>query len=68
MMTAIFCVLLLGGILFGGLTGRMPQVSDALLQESGCANQLIITLLGNFCLWGGIMRIAEESQLTSALA
>lgn len=68
MMTGIFCILLLGGILFGALTGRMPQVSDALLQESGNAIKLVISLSGNFCLWGGIMRIAEESKLTNALA
>lgn len=67
-MTGIFCVLLLGGILFGGLTGRMPQVSDALLQESGRAIELILSLAGNFCFWGGIMRIAEEAKLTNALA
>ncbi|WMJ82817.1 spore maturation protein A [Oscillospiraceae bacterium LTW-04] len=68
MMTAIFCVMLLGGIVFGALTGRMPQVSDALLKESGRAIELILSLAGNFCLWGGIMRIAEESKLTTALA
>ncbi len=68
MMTAIFCTMLLSGILFGAFTGRMPQVSDALLQESGRAIQLILSLAGNFCLWGGIMRIAEESKLTGALA
>lgn len=68
MMTAIFCVMLLGGIMFGALTGRMPQVSDALLKESGRAIELILSLTGNFCLWGGIMRIAEDSKLTNALA
>lgn len=68
MMTAIFCVMLLGGIVFGALTGRMPQVSDALLKESGRAIELILSLAGNFCLWGGIMRIAEDSKLTNALA
>lgn len=68
MMTAIFCTMLLGGILFGAFTGRMPQVSDALLQESGRAIELILSLTGSFCLWGGIMRIAEESRLTAALA
>lgn len=68
MMTAIFCVMLLGGIVFGALTGRMPQVSEALLKESGRAIELILSLAGNFCLWGGIMRIAEDSKLTNALA
>lgn len=68
MMTAIFCTMLLGGIVFGALTGRMPQVSDALLKESGRAIELILSLAGNFCLWGGIMRIAEESKLTNSLA
>ena len=29
MMTILFCGMILSGILLGGLTGRMPQVSQA---------------------------------------
>lgn len=68
MMTAIFCVLVLSGILIGGLTGRMPEVSSAALTEAPRAVELVLTLAGSFCLWGGMMRIAEESGLTRAMA
>lgn len=68
MMTAIFCAMIAGGILMGALTGRMPQVSAAALTEAGRAVNLTLSLVGTFCLWGGMTRIAEQSGITRALA
>ena len=68
MMTILFCGMILSGILLGGLTGRMPQVSQAAIEQSGEAVRLTLSLLGNFCLWGGMMKVAEQSGLTRAAA
>lgn len=68
MMNGIFAFLILIGIFFAALNGRMPQVSEAVLQESGRAITLVISLMGSFCMWGGIMKIAQESGFTSVLA
>ncbi len=68
MMTILFCAMILSGIFLGGLTGRMPQVSQAAIEQSGEAVTLTLSLLGNFCLWGGMMRIAEQAGLTRAAA
>ncbi|MEG1773538.1 MAG: nucleoside recognition domain-containing protein [Oscillospiraceae bacterium] len=67
-MSIVFSVLLLGGIVFGALTGRMEQVSAAALGEASRAVELVLSLTGNFCLWGGMMKIAQEAGLTRALS
>lgn len=67
-MTGIFSLLILAGILFGGLTGRMSQVSSAALGEAARAIELVLTLTGSFCLWGGVMKVAEQSGLAQSLA
>ena len=41
MMTILFCGMILSGILLGGLTGRMPQVSQAAIEQSGEASPFL---------------------------
>lgn len=68
MMNAVFAFLLLAGILFGALTGRMNEVSSALLTEGEQAVRLSLSLMGGFCFWGGITEIAKRSHLTDSIA
>jgi len=68
MMTSIFSLMILGGILIAALMGRMEAVSAAALSDAGRAVQLVISLTGNFCLWSGLMQIAQASGLTDRLA
>jgi spore maturation protein A len=68
MMSGIFSMMIAIGIVLGGLTGRMAQVSTAVLSESAHAVELALTLMGNFCLWGGVMCIAEEAGLSKSIA
>ena len=68
MMTAIFSAMILSGVVIAALTGRMDAVSSAALTETTRAVELVISLTGNFCLWGGVMRIAQSSGLTDKLA
>lgn len=68
MMNTVFALLLLGGILFGALTGRTDSVSAALLTEGERAVKLAFSLMGSFCFWGGVMEIAERSKLTQWLS
>ena len=68
MMTSIFSLMILSGIAIAALTGRMAAVSAAALSDSGRAVQLVLSLTGNFCLWSGMMQIAQEAGLTDRLA
>jgi len=49
-------------------TGRVNEVSTAMLSGAGDAVTLVIALTGAMCLWSGLMRIADQSGLTGKLA
>ena len=68
MMSWIFCILVGLSFLFGALTGRMPQVSQAAISSCSEAVQLVITLLGTMCLWSGLMKVADQCRITDGLA
>lgn len=68
MMNWIFILLVALGVVMGALTGRMPQVSAAAMSACGDAVTLVISLLGVLCLWGGLMRVAEEAGITAWLS
>ncbi len=55
--------MLLLGILYGALTGRLDQVTESLLDSSREAVNLCISMAGITGLWCGIMRIGENSGL-----
>lgn len=48
--------------------GNMQALSDSVLSGGQDAVNLCIKLLGVLCLWGGLMRIAEKSGLTSIIS
>ena len=55
--------------LIAGISGgRMAEVSAAALSGGGEALQLALTLAGMLMLWGGVMRVAEESGASGALS
>ncbi len=67
-MNKIFTFMLLCGIAAGAALGRMDQVSSALLQQCQRAVELSLSLMGSFCMWGGLMAVAEKAGLTKLLA
>lgn len=67
-MNWIFAGMILSGVVIGGLCGRMDQVSAAAIAEAGNAVQLVISLTGTICFWGGMMEIARQAGLTDRLA
>ena len=48
--------------------GRMEQVSISAVNDCSNAVTLVIQLTGVMCLWSGLMRIAEASDLTGKLS
>lgn len=68
MMNYIFAGIILLSFVFAALTGRMPQLSDAVMGQAGEAVTLVLSLTGMLCLWSGLMRVAQESGLTGLLA
>ena len=58
--------MILVGIIYGALTGRMADVTNAALDSSKEAVTLCITMLGVMSFWVGLMEIAQRSGLIAA--
>jgi spore maturation protein SpmA len=68
MLNYIWLFLLLAGVLIGGFTGRLPEVTTGALDGAKNAVTLAIGLVGIMALWLGIMRLAERSGLMQIIA
>ena len=67
-MDYLWAGMLLLGILYGCLTGNVPEVSDAVLSSGKEAIQLCITTAGVLSLWTGLMEIAGASGIIASAA
>lgn len=68
MLNALWAGLIAASVVCAGLTGRLGELSTAMLESAGDAVELSLFLLGSMCAWLGFLRIAEESGLTRILA
>lgn len=68
MLNYIWVAMLVLSFVSAAATGRMPELSSAILSGAGDAVTLCIKLLGTLCLWGGVMNIAEKSGLTIVIS
>ena len=67
MLNAIWAVMILIAVLYGALTGRMSDVTNAALDSAGEAISLCITMAGVVALWMGLMEIASKAGLIEKL-
>ncbi len=67
-MKIILLVIPVLSFVYALFNGTMPQVSSAILEKSGEAVELVISLCGVMCFWCGLMKVAERAGLTEKLA
>lgn len=67
LLSVIFSVLMIISVISAFITGRLDELSEAVLNEPVNAVELCIYLCGGMCFWGGIMRVAEKSGITEGL-
>lgn len=67
MLNYIWAFMVMVGIVYGALTGRMEQVTNAALDSAGEAVSLCITMLGVMALWVGLMEIAQQAGIIARL-
>ena len=67
-MNAVFCVMLLGGILAAVAGGRAADVQTALLAGGEEAVRLCLSLAGAYAFFGGLLGVLRESGVTAELA
>ena len=59
--------MLLIGILYGAINGRMQEITDAVLSASREAGTLCMTMTGILAFWQGLMEVAKDAGLTEQL-
>ena len=67
MLNYIWGAMIVIGILFGAVNGKMPELTNAALDSAKESVTLCITMLGVMSLWTGIMEVARSSGLIDSL-
>lgn len=68
MINAIWFFLISLGVLVGLATGRGEGLTRAIISSAESAVTLVISLAGILTLWSGVMKVAEEAGLVTALS
>ena len=67
MLNYIWAFMIMVGVIYGAMTGRMADVTNAALDSAGDAVSLCITMIGVMALWVGLMEIAQRSGLIAKM-
>ena len=68
MMNYIWGAMVVFSFIAAAFSGNMQTLSDSVLNSGQDAINLVLKLTGMMCLWGGIMKIAEKSELTLVIS
>lgn len=68
MMNYVWGFMILLSFIAAIFTGNMQNLSDSVIVSGQDAIELIIKLTGVMCFWGGMMKIAEKSSLTTYIS
>lgn len=64
----IWAGMILFSVICAVITGRMEQLSSAVLSGASDAVTLVLSMTGMMCAWTGLMKIADEGGLTLLLS
>lgn len=67
-MNRILPVMFIFSFISAAVTGRMSELSLAVVSGGTAAVELLLSLVAVMCFWGGVMEIAEQSGITSGLS
>ena len=67
-MNGVFCVLLLGGVVYAAATGQADAAQRALLAGGSEAVELCLSLAGAYGFFGGVMGLLEAGGVADGLA
>ncbi len=68
MINVIWLLLIISGIVYAGLQGRIDVVTQSAISAAEGAVALSLKLIGVMCLWLGIMKIAEVAGIVRFIA
>ncbi len=64
MMNYILPIMFILSFISAAVTGRMEELSAAVISGGESATELLLNLVAVMCFWGGIMEVAEKSEIT----
>lgn len=67
MIGKVFSVLVSFSLVFGIFSGRIDEVSQAVIAGAGEAVELSVSMLGFMCLWSGIINVLNDGGVTSVI-
>lgn len=67
-MNAVFCMMMLLGVITAAAQGRLHEAQAALLSGGGEAVSFCMSMAGAYAFFGGLLAVAQESGMTAAIA
>lgn len=68
MLNYLWAGMILTGIIYAVVTGRIPEVTNAAIDSSQEAVTLCITMMGVISLWSGLMEIASKAGVIESVS
>ncbi len=68
MLNFLWAGMILTGIIYATVTGRIPDVTNAAIDSSREAVTLCITMMGVISLWSGLMEIASRAGIIESIS
>lgn len=68
MISYVITIFMVVSFFYSLINGNISELSQSVLESSGNAIKTAINLAGAMALWGGVMRVAQESGLTNKIA
>ncbi len=68
MMNYIWIAIIFFSVIVSVFNGTVNQLSNGIISSGNTAVDLCLSLLGTFCLWNGLMNIAEKSGLSKTFS
>lgn len=68
MMNYIWITIIFFSVITAVFNGTANELSNGIITSGNTAVDLCFSLLGTFCLWNGLMNVAEKSGLSQAFA
>lgn len=68
MMNYIWIAIIIFSVISAIFNGTANELSNGIITSGNTAVELCLSLLGTFCLWNGLMNVAEKSGLSKAFS
>lgn len=68
MINMIWAFMIIGGIVFAAINGRIDLITGSAIHSAESAVILSLKLIGIMCLWLGIMKIAEQAGMIKLIS